>query len=371
MPDYLARHPNLALSGASLLGYHPKMAAEQPIVTYNDTTTAPAHRLSRFAWRFAGGSHGGGASVVILTALLGAVFLCPVQAHEAAGGDVRIISTVDLGGTAQTGGSVQNTGFLGEPGAVASGGNIVARQGGNSMIYFVTNFSVSSAALTINEQGAPDTNSTRTQLRGDVVYDDATVGAVDGAQVAWAAPQTNSALANISPAGLAQAATVYQHTAASFSGTHSGLSATSSLTVLNVLPDNFSVWAGDTFDDAWEIAQGMSGAVNPEATNNGVPNWQLYAMGFNPAQPAPAVLASSATTNGYFAVRYTRNPYATNYNFIPQESGNLTLGFTNLASPVSVTNLVGPVEQITTRGSVPINQTNRQFLRVRITRPAP
>lgn len=308
---------------------------------------------------------------VVCTALFGAVFLSPAYAHEASGGDVRIVSTIDSGGSVQSGGNVQITGFVGEPGTVSSGGDVVARQGGNSMIYYATGFTVTADSLTINEQGASDANSTRTQLRGNVVYDDATLSTVDGAQVAWTAPAPNSSLASISALGLAQAATVYQSTAANFIGSYGGIIATSSLTVLNVLPDNYGAWAGDTFDDAWEIAQGMSGAVNPNAMNNGVPNWQLYAMGYNPAQPAPAVLASSVTTNGYLAVRYTRNPAATGYVFTPQESGNLSVGFATMANPVSVTNNSGGIEYITTRGSVPINATNRQFLRVRVAQPAP
>ena len=305
------------------------------------------------------------------TALLGAVFLCPARAHEAAGGDVRIVSTIDSGGSVQTGGDVQITGFVGEPGVVSTGGDIVARQGGNSMVYYATGFSVSSDAASINEQGATDTNTTRTQLRGNVVYDDNTLGAVDGALVAWNAPSTGSALASISAEGMAQAATVYENTGASFSGSYGGVAATNSLTVMNVLPDNFGVYAGDTFDDAWEIAQGMTGAVNPNAMNNGVPNWQLYAMGYNLAQPAPAALSSTALTNGYLAVRYTRNPYATNYTFTPQESGSLAAGFANMINPVSVTNLASGVEQIITRGSVPMNATNKQFLRVKVAQPAP
>jgi len=171
--------------------------------------------------------------------------------------------------------------------------------------------------------------------------------------------------------GLAQASTVYQDTSASVTGTYGGINATSSLIVLNVLPDNYSVWAGDTFDDAWEIGQGMSGAVNPNALNNGVPNWQLYAMGYNPAQPAPARLSSSMMTNGYLALRYSRNPYASNYVFTPQESGSLSAGFAAMTNPVSATNLVNGVQQITTRGSVPMNATNKQFLRVRVAQPAP
>ena len=308
---------------------------------------------------------------LLCTALTGAVFLSSAYAHEAAGGNVTIVSTINSGGSVQSGGNVQITGFIGEPGVVSSGGDVVARQGGNSMIYYATGFSVTADSLTINEQGAPDTNSTRTQLRGNVVYDDATLGAVDGSQVAWTAPATNSSLASISALGLAQAAAVYQNTPASFTGSYGGINATSSLTVLNVLPDNYSVWAGDTFNDAWEIGQGMGGAVNPNALNNGVPNWQLYAMGYNPAQPAPAALASGVTTNGYLAVRYTRNPYAAGYTFTPQESGNLNLGFSAMVNPASVTNFVNGVEQITTRGSVPMNATNKQFLRVRVAQPAP
>jgi len=309
---------------------------------------------------------------VILTVILHVEGVAvSARAHEAAGGDVRIVSTIDSGGSVQAAGDVQITGFVGEPGVVSSSGDIVARHGGNSMIYYATGFSVSSDAASINEQGATDTNSTRTQLCGNVVYDDNTLGSVDGALVAWNAPSTGSALASISAEGLAQAATVYENTGASFSGSYGGVVATNSLSVLNVLPDNYGVYAGDTFDDAWEVGKGMTGAVNPNATNNGVPNWQLYAMGYNPAQPAPATLSSTALTNGYLAVRYSRNPYAANYTFTPQESGNLSVGFANMINPVSVTNLVNGVEQITTRSSVPVNATNRQFLRVKVTQPAP
>jgi hypothetical protein len=312
-------------------------------------------------------------SAVYVVALITGVFFCSEAcAHVASGGDLRIVSCIDSGGSVQNGaGGVQVTGFVGESGVVASGGNVVARQGGNSMIYYVAGFSVASDVPAINEQGASDTNSTRTQLRGHAVYDDSTVGTIDGALVAWTAPSVGSALASISAQGIAQAATVYQNTNSSYSASYGGVAATNSLTVSNVLPDNFGVYAGDTFDDAWEIGQGMTNGVDPNATNNGVPNWQLYAMGYNPAQPAPSSLASPTLTNGYLAVTYTRNPYATNYVFSPQETGNLRAVFTNMAGAVSVTNFVGGNQQITTRGSVPINATNKQFLRVKVTQPAP
>lgn len=348
----------------------------------------------------------------ICSALFGAVFLCPAYAYEASNGNVRLVSTIDSGGLVQSRDDVQITSFIGELGAVSSNGNVVARLGGNSAILSAARLSVASDAATINERGAPDTNSTRTQLRGDVVYDDGTVSALDGALIAWTssatnsglgsistgpitqggftdqntspslalsngdgvvwpAPATASTLASISAEGVVQAGTVYQATAASFTGSYGGINATSSLTVLNILPDNYGALANDTFDDAWEVAQGMTNKVNPSALNNGVPNWQLYAMGYNPAQPAPAVLAShSITTNGYLSLSYTRNPYATNYGFNPQESGDLSAGFENMVDPVSVTNTSGGLDCITTRGSVPIDATNKQFLRVNIVRPA-
>ena len=293
------------------------------------------------------------------------------RAHEAAGGDVRIVSIVDTGGSVQVGGDVQVSGFVGAPGAVSTGGEVALRGGGNSMIYYATGFTVAAGTPSINEDGVADTNSSRTPLRGEVVYDDATVSLVDGAQVAWTAPVPGSALASISVDGVAEAGAVYEDTAAAFTGSYGGIQASNSLTVRNVLPDNYSVWAGDTFDDAWEIAQGMTNAVDPDETNNGVPNWQLYAMGFNPAQPAPAALSSVTTTNGYLAVVYTRNPDAVGYSFAPQESSHLAAGFADMVDPVSVTNNVGGLEEITTFGSVPVGATNRQFLRIRIGQPAP
>jgi hypothetical protein len=309
---------------------------------------------------------------VVCTALFGAVFSCPVQAHEAVSGDVRIVSTIDSGGSVQTGGDVQITGFVGEPGVVATAGDVIARQGGNSMIYYAEGWAVASAAATINESGASDEDSTRTALRGVVVYDDATFGAVDGSWVAWTAPSPDSALASISADGLAQASTVYENTVVSFAGSYGGLTASNTLTVLNVLPDNFREWAGDTFDDAWEIAQGMPAAVDPNALNAGIPYWQLYAMGRNPLAPISTPLTGvQFSLDGYLTIAWTRNPYATNYFFTPQESGNLSAGFAGMVKPVSVTNVVGGVEQITTRGSVPVNATNRQFLRVRVMPPAP
>jgi hypothetical protein len=281
-------------------------------------------------------------------------------------------ATIDFGGAVQTAGDRLNVGFVGSPGGVATagGGIRVARQGGVGMVYFPTGYGIGADSPTINEAGSSPDSSTRTTLSAREIFDDGTFGP-STASVTWS-PATNQTI-TVTPDGVAQAGAVYENTTASFSATIAGKPATNFLTVLNTLPDNFGAWAGDTFDDAWEIAQGMTGAVNPNSQNNGIPAWQLYAMGFNPASSSASASATArvGTNSGYLTISYTRNPYATNYNFIPQEAGNLAVGFSNLIAPVSSTNLVNGVEQITTRGSVPISSTNRQFLRLQITRPQP
>ena len=57
---------------------------------------------------------------LVCTALSGAVFLSSAYAHEAAGGNVTIVSTINSGGSVQSAGGVQITGFIGEPGTVSS-----------------------------------------------------------------------------------------------------------------------------------------------------------------------------------------------------------------------------------------------------------
>lgn len=280
------------------------------------------------------------------------------------------VGSMDLGGTVQVAGDRRNVGFVGAPGVVATAedGVRVARQGGSGMVYFPTGYSVAADSSAIREAGSTPESSTRTALSAREDFDDQTFAAAT-TPVAWS-PATNQAI-SVSADGIARANAVYQDTLAAFSATLGGIAATNYLTVLNALPDNYEAWAGDTFDDAWEIAQGMAAAVDPDASNNGTPNWQLYAMGVDPSATFSGQLSTGGATNGYFAITYTRNPFATNYTFAVQESGNRALAFTNMLAPVSSTNTVDGVEQITTWGSAPINATNRQFLRVKIMQPAP
>jgi hypothetical protein len=303
------------------------------------------------------------------------LFPQPLGAHLSSGGNAQNFSTIDIGGAVATSGdaSVRNVGFLGVPGTVAASHDeeVVARQGGVSWVFAPTKLLVTSADNQINEAGASPASSTQTQLGGRLTMDDLTVTVLPGGELTWDAPAPATGLASISPDGVAQAATVYQNTIGLFTGHAAGFSDTSFVTVLNVLPDNYEQWAGDTFDDAWQIAEGMPGAVNPNALNAGIPYWQLYAMGLNPLAPISGPLTGvDISLDGYLTITWTRNPYATNYVFRVQETTNLTNAFATLINPVSVTNSSTPqIEAITTRASAPRVNFNRQFLRVFIEEP--
>ncbi len=309
----------------------------------------------------------GSAALVLLWTLA-----FPASAHEASGGEVRIISTLNLGGSVQTAGSIQQVGFLGNPGVMATTNQVVARQGANSLVFYPVALALSADQPTLNEAGSDPPSSSRTQLRASVQYDDLTSGLIPPEAIQWTPLPEEYPLESISSGGSAVASVVFEDTEAEYAGSYAGLTATNFLTILNVLPDNYRQWAGDSFDDAWQIDEGIPGALDPEDENAGIPYWQLYAMGLNPTLPLSAPLVAAVRQGNFLGLTYTRNPFATNYGFILQESGNLRAGFSNVVAPVSATNQATPTSTtITTRGHVPLNTTNRQFLRLQIIRPAP
>ena len=292
-------------------------------------------------------------------------------AHEASGPTVTIISTIDSGGLTQSSPSTEIVGFVGPLGTVAtnSSGSIAVRSGPVGMVVFPTGFSVESSALTINEAGSSPEESTRAQLVGLAVNDDETKDTVSPASVTWTQPGANSALSSISPDGVVSAAAVFQNTAATFTGSYAGIAASSSLTVLNVLNDNFGAIAGDTFDDAWQVAKGITNFLDPNALTHGKPNWMLYALDTDPGSSAGALVTIDRDMGGYLTITHTRNPRATGYSFAVEEASILSTGFAPLVNPVSQTNTTqsGSIS-VTTRGSVPISAAPRQFLRVRVTK---
>lgn len=296
-----------------------------------------------------------------------------LHAHEARGPSVEIIASIHSAGLVQRSPSFEIAGFIGHPGTLATStsGRYVVREGPVGMVVYPTNFAVQPAAVEIKEAGAQPEESTRTQLSGMLVNDDDTLDPVAGSEVAWMSPATEEALASISADGIAAAASVYQDTPASFSGSFAGWTAVGSLLVRNSLDDNFGPMAGNTFDDAWEIANGQTQGLDPDGSSWGLPHWAFFAMDLDPRRPHtnlfPAVLHE-----GYLTISYRRNPRATGYRFVVEEAQNLDTGFVELTHPVaSVYSDANGTETVTVRGSLPMNSANHQFMRVRVEKLAP
>ncbi len=99
------------------------------------------------------------------------------------------------------------------------------------------------------------------QLSATVFYDDGSDAPLTAGSIAWSVQ--SGPLAGINGSGLATAAAVYQDTPAVARGTWQTFTATLGLTVLNIHPDNFDIYAGDGLPDDWQVF--YFGAGNPQA----------------------------------------------------------------------------------------------------------
>ncbi len=142
--------------------------------------------------------------------------------------------------------------------AVASTG--VARHGYVGQLSDPVGFALSAAPLTVDEE---DTR----QLHAAVVNDDDTQTLLDGTEVAWSVVE--GPIDSVDATGLATAAAVYEDTPAVVRGQWGAEDETLALTVLDVLPDNYGLYAADGIYDQWQIT--YYGLDNPDA-----------APGFNP-----------------------------------------------------------------------------------------
>jgi hypothetical protein len=107
---------------------------------------------------------------------------------------------------------------------------------------------------------AVNEGSTR-QLSASLLHDDNSTTPLAATSVTWSVQ--SGPLTGISAPGLATAAAVYQDTVAVVRGTYETFTATANLTVLNILPDNFEIYAGDGLPDDWQVF--YFGVNNPAA----------------------------------------------------------------------------------------------------------
>lgn len=245
----------------------------------------------------------------------------------------------------QGGEALQHFGGFDGSGALvrSADSSVVLRHGSIGKAYSTRQFFVAAASNVITEAGGASEEWTQTQLGGIAYYNDNTSALLTGSLIGWQAPAADSALAEISPTGLARANTVPETVLASYTGWHGGEQATGNLWVVNALPDNHGIWAGDGFDDQWQKANNIPGTLNPNDVALGMPYWMHYAFSRNPLNPNGGALVSLDTLsqNG-MTLRYTRNPLATGVTFLLETSESLLANFVPVEQYIEISMPDGP-----------------------------
>ena len=185
-----------------------------------------------------------------MKALLLVLATLPVAAVDGTRSSTNYLTIADIadsGGRRATSASYTNDGSIGAVAGISTVASPpeTAKHGYIGQLYeLATGISLSATPATINEGGTRQLSAARN-------LDDGTGLALEPATVAWSV--LGGPITGINLTGLATAGTVFQSTGASVQGVASGFTASLALTVLNVNIDNFSSYAGDEIDDAWQV----------------------------------------------------------------------------------------------------------------------
>ena len=207
-------------------------------------------------------------------------------AGSRSGGTYAIAAdSVDGGGQPSTSVLYRIDGSIGGIGGISSNAaQFETLKGGYpGQLTEVTNVAVIATPATVNEGSV-------LQFSGLVGLDDATVSALEGSNILWAAPCFP--IASITPAGTATAAIVWSNTCGSVTGAYRGVTGSGWVLVLDSNPDNFGLYAGDQVPDGWQVR--YFGPNNPLgaacATNcTGQNNLYTYTADLDPTNPASSL----------------------------------------------------------------------------------
>jgi hypothetical protein len=200
--------------------------------------------------------------------------------------------SVDGGGLRGTSASY-TANFSSTSGGAGSSSAYTARTGFAGQLLDPSGISLAASPLTVEEE------ATR-QLSATLLYDDSTTAPLAAGEVAWSVD--SGPLAGINRGGLATAASVFRDTAAVARGTYRSLTSTLGLTVLNILPDNFELYARDGIPDDWQIH--YFGVNNPLAAPQLDPDgdtWDNlfeYNACIDPTDPVSTFSMSISEVNG-------------------------------------------------------------------------
>lgn len=270
--------------------------------------------------------------------------------------------TIDAGGRHSASAAYANEGSLGGIAGVSTGGIPVTlvKHGYIGQLYEPATLEITTSPLNLDE-------GTSRQLAATLMLDDSSVLVLPPGEVQWSI--VSGPIESISPAGLATAQIVYQDMPATVRGTYQSSSDTLDLTVLNVGIDDYGIYAGDSIDDAWQVA--YFGVDNPVAgpafdpDADGQSNFFEYVAGTSPVDPdsrfrlAIARVPSVETNkNLVFSPRYPSRTYSAHYELDPVSGVLLPLTDTAISDN-------GPERTITD-----LYATNAgRYYRVRITYP--
>jgi len=193
--------------------------------------------------------------------LTAAVLAARVHAVPRASADYRIpADATDAGGERTASVSYSNDGSAGGITGTSAVAANTMKGGYIGQLYEATGLTLDSPASTVNETAS-------IPLAASLSLDDATTLAVPATSMLWS---VLDGPLSISAGGLATAGAVYQNTGASLQGSHAGLTGILDLTVIELFPDNFGIYAGDGLPDDWQVFH--FGPDNPAAAPSGDPD---------------------------------------------------------------------------------------------------
>ena len=239
--------------------------------------------------------------------------------------------TADRGGARSASAAYTNDGSAGGITGISSvaAPAETARHGYIGQLYEVTALQLTATPASVNE-------GSTTQLSAAQLLDDTTTIVLPPASVAWSV--LSGPLSGISAGGLATAAPVYQNTTATAQGLFAGLAGTVNLTVLNVLPDNYSPFAGDGLPDDWQqqffAASPASAAPLLDPDGDGQNNRFEYTAGLIPTTAASRFSLDIQPVPGQPGQkRLIFSPRLTDRTYTVQSATNLAAGpWLNLTS---------------------------------------
>ena len=165
------------------------------------------------------------------------------------------------------------------------------------------------------------------QLAAAPLADDATnLGSIDPSTVAWSI--ITGPIASVSSSGLATAGNVYQDTLATVGGTAQGLSGQLTLTILDINPDDYGIYANDGIPDSWQVqyfgTNNPLGLASADADGTGQTNLFKYVAGLNPLDGARFTLSILPVGGQPSQKNLIFNPIVSGRTYTPQFTTGLT-----------------------------------------------